>query len=372
MDFSYSEEQQDVKKLAQQILGDQTENEHLRKIEQQEQRFDAKLWADLAQSGLLGVGIEGAYGGMGFGFETLCLLAEEVGRTVAPVPVIPALVSAGFSLQKFAGEEIKQNYLPDLVSGKAVLTAALMEPGNEIIAQPATTATQTEAGWQLTGSKYCVPFAETAKRILLAAQAEQGLVFLLLDPKAEGVSLNRQQVTADEPQHEIVLNNAIATELVAAGDRAEALAIWLFESTAAAYSAMAVGLCDKMMRMTASYTSERQQFGVPVATFQAVGHRAADCFIDIECLRLVSQQAVSLLDQGLDATEAVLVAKVWTGDVTHRVSQASQHLHGGIGVDRDYPLFRYCLWARQIELTAGSSAELLAVLGENIAAEFAA
>ena len=107
-----------------------------------------------------------------------------------------------------------------------------------------------------------------------------------------------------------------------------------------------------------------------IATFQAVGHRAADCFIDVECLRLVSQQAVSLLDQGLDASAAVLVAKIWTGDVTHRVSQASQHLHGGIGVDRDYPLFRYCLWARQIELTAGSSAQLLAILGEDIAAEF--
>ena len=89
-------------------------------------------------------------------------------------------------------------------------------------------------------------------------------------------------------------------------------------------------------------------------------------------LRLVSQQAISLLDQGLPATEAVLIAKIWTGDVTHRVSQAAQHLHGGIGVDRDYPLFRYCLWARQLELSGGSSAELMATLGENIAAEFVA
>ena len=111
---------------------------------------------------------------------------------------------------------------------------------------------------------------------------------------------------------------------------------------------------------------------MPIATFQAVGHRAADCFIDVECLRLVSQQAVSLLDQGLEAREAVLVAKIWTGDVTHRVSQAAQHLHGGIGVDRDYPLFRYCLWARQVELSCGSSAQLMAALGEDIATGFAA
>jgi alkylation response protein AidB-like acyl-CoA dehydrogenase len=127
-----------------------------------------------------------------------------------------------------------------------------------------------------------------------------------------------------------------------------------------------------MMRMTASYTSERQQFGVPVATFQAVGHRAADCYIDVECLRLTTQQAVSLLAQGGDSSEAVMIAKIWVGDVCHRVSQAAQHLHGGIGIDRDYELFRYCLWARQIELTCGTSAALTQGLGEKIAADFLA
>ena len=85
MNFLYSEEQQEVKNLAQKILGDQTDNDQLRKIDDQSERFDAKLWSDLAEAGLLGVAIDEAYGGMGFGFETLCLLVEEVGRTVAPV-----------------------------------------------------------------------------------------------------------------------------------------------------------------------------------------------------------------------------------------------------------------------------------------------
>lgn len=370
MDFSYSEEQQEVKNLAQKILGDQTENEQLKQVDTQADRFDEKLWSDLAEAGLIGVAIEETYGGMGFGFETLCLLVEEVGRTVAPVPVVPVLVSAVSTLQKFASDELKQRYLPAVARGEQLLTAAIIEPGNDNAARPKTTALKTDQGWLLNGSKHSVPFAANAQRILLTAQAGEDLVVLLLDPSANGVTLNRQQVTAGEPQYEVLMDDVVATELVAEGAEAQALAQWLFEATAAAYSAMATGLCDKMMRMTASYTSERKQFTVAIATFQAVGHRAADCFIDVECLRLVSQQAVSQLDQGLDASAAVLVAKIWTGDVTHRVSQASQHLHGGIGVDRDYPLFRYCLWARQIELTAGSSAQLLAALGEDIAAEF--
>jgi len=372
MDFSYSEEQLEVRALAQQILGDQTQPEQLSAIDQQEDRFDDKLWADLAEAGLLGVALDENHGGMGFGFETLCLFIEEVGRTVAPVPAVSALVSAGATLSRFAPEALKEIYLPGLANGQSLLTAAMIEPANEDASRPWTRATKDGDSWTLNGSKHCVSFAHRAERILLTAQAEEGLIALLLDPKAPGVTLNRQLVTATEPQFEVVLENVSVAEVVAEGEQALAMARWMFEATATAYSAMATGLCDKMMRMTASYTSERVQFGVPVATFQAVGHRAADCFIDIESLRLVSQQAISLIDQDLVANEAVLVAKIWTGDVCHRVSQASQHMHGGIGVDRDYPLFRFCLWARQIELTAGSSAELLGTLGEHIAAKFAA
>jgi alkylation response protein AidB-like acyl-CoA dehydrogenase len=376
MDFSYSEDQQAVKTLAEKILGDQTDNEHLRQIDTQGDRFDEKLWQDLADAGLLGVALEEQYGGMGFGFESLCLLVEEVGRTVAPIPVIPVLVSAALTLQKFADSSICEQYLPGVASGESMISAAMLEPGNEDFAQPTSQASLDDGSWRVTGHKQCVPFAQRAGAILLSAQTERGsAVFLLkLDPEdacAQGVSLNRQQVTAGEPQFELLLEQAEVT-LVAEGERAEGMMKWWFESTAAAYAAMATGLCERMMRMTASYTTERQQFGVAIATFQAVGHQAADCFIDIECLRLTTQQAISLLDGGLDAREAVLIAKIWTGDVTHRVSQTAQQLHGGIGVDRDYPLWRYCLWARQIELSCGSSAALLATLGEDIAAQFAA
>ena len=370
MDFSYSEEQLEVRALAQKILGDQTEPDRLKAIEAQADCLDEKLWSDLAAAGLLGVAVEEQYGGMGFGFETLCLLIEEVGQTVAPVPVIPALVSAASTLQRFAPEDLCERYLSQLASGKSLLTAAMVEPANESLSNPNTRAQKVDGGWSLSGVKHCVPFANRAARVVLTAMSDEGLIALLLDPGADGVTLKRQQVTTTESQFEMVMDGAIATELIADGESAQMLAQWMFEATAAAYSAMATGVCEKMMRMTASYTSERHQFGVPVATFQAVGHRAADCFIDIECLRLTSQQAISLLDQSRDASEAVLIAKIWTGDVTHRVSQASQHMHGGIGVDRDYPLYRYCLWARQIELTCGSSAELTDRLGRDIAAEF--
>ena len=143
---------------------------------------------------------------------------------------------------------------------------------------------------------------------------------------------------------------------------------WLCERTVAALCAHQLGIADQSMRMTASYTAERKQFGVPVATFQAVGHRAANCFIDVECLKLSTYQAVSRLNSEIDATTEVMIAKIWAGDVGHRVSYASQHLHGGMGIDRDYPLWRYCLSARHNEMMLGCSASQLAALGQRIAA----
>ncbi len=364
MDFSYTEEQQDVIKLAQQILGDQTEPAALKLIEEQRHRFDEKLWQDLAASGLLGVALSEANGGMAFGFETLCLLIEEVGRTVAPVPVIPVLVSALF-LEQLGGEAFAST-LADVATGKTLLSSAISEPGAEVRETPTTRAVADEEGWRLWGTKTCVPIAEHCAGVLVAAQTQGGVALFLVDPTTDTVTLQRQHVTCSESQYLMELEGTAATLL---SDVAADVTAWL-DALTVAYATMAVGVCDRMMRMSASYTSERQQFGVPVATFQAVGHRVADCFIDVECLRLVTQQAASLIDQGLPATDAALSAKIWTGDATHRVSQASQHVHGGIGVDRDYPLFRYCLWARQLELSAGSSAEMTACLGKRIESQF--
>lgn len=374
MDFSYSEEQLELQNLAKQILQDQTGNEHMREIDAREDRFDKKLWGDLAEAGLLGIGVGEAQGGMDLGFESVCLLVEQVGMTVAPVPVVPVLVSAALPIEHFGSDEQKQRLLPRVVGGETLVSAALIETLNEDPSTPVATAKSDGNDWVLNGTKICVPFANHAERVLVAAQVDGGVGVFLLDPMSDGVSLERQESTAGEPQFELTMSGArVAEEDVLAGaDRGARVMHWIANHTAAANCAMAVGISERMTRMTAEYTAEREQFGVKIATFQAVGQRAADCYIDTECLRLVTQQAISLLNQGREADDEIMMAKIWLGNATHRVSYAAQHLHGGIGVDRDYPLFRFCLWARQLEMSMGSSAELTARLGEGIAREYSA
>ena len=372
MNFTISEEQQSAQQLAQQILGDFTDVDKLKALEQRQESFDTGLWQALAKAGLLGLDIAEDQGGTGLGFYSLTTLCEEVGRTVAPVPVIPVLVSAAGTLRRFASDTQKDQWLPGIASGATLITAALEEYNNDDPTAPSCSAQKMEGGYSISGTKICVSQASSAARILLSAQTEEGIVVALVDPHASGVTLNAQIVTTGETRHELVMTKVqVPTQdIVAIGSEALAAMDWAHLATRTALAAMAVGLCDKMMRITGQYTSEREQFGRPIATFQAVSHRVADCYIDVECLRLVTQQAASLINESHPAKDAVHIAKIWCGNVTHRVSQASQHCHGGTGVDRDYPLFRYCQWARQIELTCGSSAQLTGELGQAICAEY--
>ena len=370
MNFALSETQTEIKNLASKLFSELAGDERQKLVDQSDARFDAELWQQLAESGLLGIAVDEAHGGMGFDFESLCILIEEAGRYVAPVPVIPTLACAALPIQRWGTASQRERWLPGIVTGSTLLTAAM--EGNDIVE-----AQKDGNDYQLTGQLTMVPLAGFAQRVLCLAQGDAGPMMLLLDPNAKGVESHAQSSTAQEPWSLLTLEGARvnAAEVLLEGHPAAQAWGTLQKIYTVANSVMAVGVCEKMMRLTAGYTSERQQFNRPIATFQAVGQRAADCFIDIECLTLCTQEAVALLNSALaddsgdpDTLEdAVSIAKIWTGDVTHRVSQSAQHLHGGIGVDRDYPLFRYCLWAKQLELVSGSSAETLEALGERIA-----
>jgi alkylation response protein AidB-like acyl-CoA dehydrogenase len=139
---------------------------------------------------------------------------------------------------------------------------------------------------------------------------------------------------------------------------------WIRQRWTVALCAVQIGVTERALRLTAEYVAGRQQFERPIGSFQAVGQRLADAYIDTEAIRLTAWQAAWLLAQGLPAAEEVAIAKFWASDGGQRVCAAAQHLHGGIGVALDYPLHRYTLWAKQIELTLGSGTPQLVTLGD--------
>ncbi|MBV9041405.1 MAG: acyl-CoA dehydrogenase, partial [Acidimicrobiia bacterium] len=164
----------------------------------------------------------------------------------------------------------------------------------------------------------------------------------------------------------VTLNDAEAEPLGDASQGAE-ITEWIVQRATAALCAIQLGVCEQALKMTAEYTSTREQFERPLAAFQAVAQRAADAYIDTEGVRLTAWQAVWRLAEGLPSADEIAVAKFWAAEGGQRVAHAAQHLHGGIGVDVDYPLHRYFLWAKQCELTLGSATPQLVKLGKSLA-----
>jgi len=370
MDFAYTDEQQELIDLARKILTDRSAPDRLKKIERGGgPRFDPELWAELAKAGIVGVGIPEEFGGNGFGFLEVAGVIEQVGRTTAAVPYLETVVLGSLPLVAFGTAEQKRALLPEVARGELILTAALVEPEGELL-RPLVRAEPVGADWQLSGVKVCVPFAELAQRILVPARTPDGDVGLfLVDPASAGVTLEPMQTTSGQPEALLELANVT----VAAGDilgslgEGRVILDWMSERLAAAQAALAFGVCSEALRLTAEYTTNRKQFGQPIASFQAAGQRAANAYIDNEAIRLTALHAAWRIAAGLPAAAQAAVAKLWAADAGHRVVHAAQHLHGGVGVDRDYPLHRYFLYARQIELTNGNASAQLRRLGKMIA-----
>ena len=365
MDFTFTEEQDAVRDLAAQIFEGNVTPERVKEIEHSEERVDRDLWRALADAGLLAIAVPEEHGGSGLGLIELCLLLEQQGRRVAPVPLWPTLVLGALPIAELGSPEQRRAWLPGVVSGGVVLTAALSEPGVNEPLHPQTIATRDGDGWRLDGSKPSVPAAHVADRVLVpASTGDGGLGVFLVDPTGPGVERTVAATTDRSKVAHLELSGAPGEQLGEDGRRATA---WMLDRALVGLCAMQVGVAEGALRMAADYTSERQQFGRPLSTFQGVALKAADAYVDTEAMRVTLWQAAWRLTAGLDASQEVMVAKWWAAEGGQHVVHITQHLHGGMGADVDYPVHRYFLWGKQIEDTLGGASAQLARLGRALA-----
>ncbi|MCP3984828.1 MAG: acyl-CoA/acyl-ACP dehydrogenase [bacterium] len=373
MEFTFSEEQDTVRELAREILEKEVSTERVKDVLCSEHAQDDELWAKLAEANLLGIAIAEAQGGMGMGFLELCCLLEEVGRVVAPVPVLETLVLGALPIAAWGTDAQKSEWLPRIAAGKALLGAAILDADSAEITEPATMARPEGSGFILAGRKRFVSAASRADRILVPARISGesgGVAVFLVDPSADGVKLSGDRISTGALLFEMELSDVRVSAADQLGNGAATgaeILTWIHQHALVAISAIQVGVSDRALDITAGYTREREQFGVPIGTFQAVQHRAADCFIDVEALRWCTWRAAWKLADGQPAAREAAVAKYWASEAGSRVAKASVHLHGGIGSDVDYPIQRYFLWARALELQLGSASPQLAWLGRDLA-----
>ncbi len=373
MDFAFTDEQQAIIDLAHRILSDRLPAERIRQLEQTDTWFADDVWAELGRADLLGIALPVADGGGGYGLLEACLVAEQVGRTVAPVPYLSSVVASALPLAQFGSQALRSRLLPGVISGTATLTTALYEADDVAVPTlPGTQATPDGDGWRLDGEKSLVVGADRAAAILVPARTgESTSGIFAVAPDAPGVALERQTAVTGEPQWSVRLQGVLVggDALVGGPDQGAEIVGWVTDRLTAAICATQTGVCEEALAITARYVSEREQFGSKLGTFQAVGQRVADAYIDTEGIRLTALQAIWRLSEGLDAHDELMTAKFWAADGGQRVVHAAQHLHGGIGVDLDYPIHRYFRWAKVLELTLGGASPSLLRLGASLAAQ---
>ena len=191
----------------------------------------------------------------------------------------------------------------------------------------------------------------------------------LVPTNAPGITTARQQAMNHEPLFEVELDGVRVGDdaLLGSLEQGAEILAWTLNRTTVAVCAVVSGVAEQAVRMTAQYTCDRKQFDRAIGTFQAVGQRMADCFIDMQGIELTMLQAATHLDEGRDDALEVATAKFWAAEGGNRIAHAALHVHGGISIDVDYPIHRYFLWLKQYEFTLGSATPELLRIGKVLA-----
>lgn len=379
MDFTFTEEQQAAVEAARAVFSDVAPDgvpSPALTAGAVADDFDRALWSALAESDLLGLVVAPEHGGSGLDPIALCLVLRESAKVLARVPLLETAAVA-LAVQRHGSPELAARILPAVGRGELVLTVAANGRTGHDPAELAVTARRTDNsgrdgdGWVLDGVVTGVPWARSADLVAVPAHTAEGRAVLALVPAAgEGVTLADQVSTSGELQAEVTLDSVRvdAHALVDADGAWEWLRLLLTTGTCA----LALGLGEAVLAMTGQYTGKREQFGFPLATFQAVAVQAADRYIDLRAMEVTLWQAAWRIatdaSGALPAAGDVAVAKVWASDGVRRVVQTAQHLHGGFGADTDYPLHRFHAWAKQLELSLGPAAAHEETLGDLLAA----
>jgi acyl-CoA dehydrogenase len=370
MDFTFTEEQLAVAEAAGGIFGGMVSSERVGEVERTPDRFDTELWAALAGANLVGVTVPEEYGGAGLGLTEACLVLEQQGRAVAPVPLWATELLGAVPIARFGTAEQRGRWLPEVTGGRAHLSAALSDVAASARHHPTVRAVADGTGWRLHGTAHAVAQAHLATCVVVPVDAEGAVMVVLADPGADGISLERAVTTDRQVHPHMVFEGAqiAPSDVLVHPDGGEAAVAWMLDRARTGLCALQLGVTEEAVRRAAEYLNQRHQFGRPLSSFQGAMLRAADAYIDTEAIRVTTWQAAWRIDTGRPAAEAVAVAHWWASDAGQRVVHATQHLHGGMGADISYPIHRYFLWGKQIELMLqGPSAEL-ARLGRMVAA----
>ncbi|WP_243056657.1 acyl-CoA dehydrogenase family protein [Nocardioides sp. SR21] len=362
MDFTYDEEQLALRDAVRGLAGKAySDYENRRRTVGEDPGFSDKVWQQLAEMGVLGLPFEEQYGGMGAGPIEVGIVAQELGRVLAPEPFLTSVVLAGGLVAAAGSEEQKSTLLGGLSSGETLLAFAHAEPGSRW--SPSATVV-TASGGTLTGVKEPVVQGARADVLIVSAALEGGGTGLFV---VDGAAAERTSYSTHDGGRaaKVTFSDTPAVPLGDGGDATEVIARVLDSARIAACNE-AIGLMEFSLETTAAYLKSRKQFGVPLNTFQALTFRSADMYVSLELARSLAVWATMVLAEGEDASTAASRAALQVSRAGRHIGQEAIQLHGGIGVTAEYAIGNYTSRLTALDHLLGDGNHHLSQLAANV------
>jgi alkylation response protein AidB-like acyl-CoA dehydrogenase len=368
MQFILDEEQTLLADTARRFVDEHAPLEHFRALRDRAggDGYSPELWAKMAEMGWQALLFPEEVGGFDLGMTEFVLIMEALGRNLAGEPFVPCVLLAGGCLQAATNLSLSDKWLPRIASGDAIATVAFTERSSRYHRTSCTTqARESAQGFIVSGEKSAVLNAASADLLIVLARTEGsqnergGLILLAVDPKAPGVTItphmrvdHRGAATVtftdvEVPMEKLVSNTAHTSEILDA----------VFDRALVGLSAEMLGSAAKAFEITLAYMRERKQFGVTISTFQALQHRMALVFTQIEMARSAVAAAARAVDAGsAEASKLASLAKAKTGQALELAAKEGIQMHGGVGMTDEYDIGFFLKRARGAEVTLGDQA----------------
>ena len=371
MDFELDDEQKLLRDTTRGLLDRSYDTEALVEVKATPRGWSEDVWRRLAETGLLGLGFADEDGGSGAGPVEVGLMMTELGRRLAPEPVLDAVLVPGAVIADVGSEAQRRKILPAVTGGALLLAFAHAEPGLRWPAVDVSTrAVRQGDSWTITGAKNPVPHGDCADTLVVSASLPDGGVGLfLVDADAPG-AIRTKYATHDGLRAAQIDFVDVAAEPLGDGADASDATVAIRASHVRAQAALcaeAVGAMAEALRLTTEYLRTRKQFGVPLASFQTLTQRAADMYVSLELARSMSLYATMSLADGVVDPVVASRAKLQIGRSARHIGQESIQMHGGIGMTAEYAVGHYVSRLTAIEHTLGSTDDHLRVLVADVA-----
>jgi alkylation response protein AidB-like acyl-CoA dehydrogenase len=356
--FAFTEEQEQLRAAVRRFLAEKSPEPEVRRLMETVSGYDAEVWRQAArQLGLTGLAIPEKFGGSGSGYVELTVVFEEMGRALLCAPFFATVALAANLLLSIDDEVAKADYLPGLAVGDVIATVALAEPsGRWDEAGVSLAATGTVGGWTLTGEKLYVLDGVIADLFLVVARTPAGVSVFAVESAAPGLTVEPLATMDQTRKQARVLLHATPARLVGAEGAGWAAVSRMLDLAAVALAAEQVGGAQRVLDMAVDYAKTRVQFGKPIGSFQAIKHKCADMFLEVESARSAAYYGCFAAEDVDELPVAASLAKAYCSEAYLHAAAENIQIHGGIGFTWEHPAHLYFKRAKSSELLFGDPA----------------